>query len=278
MAAKPAIFVPVLQLPGARSLTDDRAEKLVHAIHGQVHATMKTARNAKQQLGVSEIGDPCDKTIARRLAMLEPKDGESSWKAQVGTFIHDGLERHFSNLEVAEAIRVELGAASVEIVCEAYLPIWQYGSLDLGGSCDMLVRVTFADGSQITVVVDWKTQGIEKLQKKTAKGDIGQTYTVQMHTYGLGYELQGYQPTHVLLYALPRDAEVDEAKPVLMRYDRSIAVNAIARLQTFIDKAAQVGWQTTIEEAPRAGFCFDCNRYEATHQGDFLTDLLAGQA
>lgn len=94
-----------------------------------------------------------------------------------------------------------------------------------------------------------------------------------MHTYGLGYELLGFKPTHVLLYALPRDGELNEAKPVLMRYDRDIAIQALARLTTLIDAAEIAGWPRIIEAQEKASPCWDCRDYEAMEAENFLNDI-----
>lgn len=279
MVAKVTPFIPVIKMPGEQTLADQAAVKLVHAIHHEVYQTMDTDRNRKQTIGISEIGDPCDLCVAIKLALLTPKESTTSWKAQVGTFMHAGLEEHFSKQEALQRIIAEMGAVTGEIVPERTLTFPAYGDFQLSGSCDMMVHLVFADGSHLVVIVDWKTQGLDKLAKKTANGDIGETYTVQMHTYGLGYELQGMTPTHVLLYALPRDGELDQAKPVLMRYDRTIALKALVRITKLIDRASEVGWERVIaEQSPlrekNGGFCFGC-RDRGLQAGDtFLQGLV----
>lgn len=246
-----------------RNASDFAAIKQIDVLQGEVAATMNTERSRQQTIGISEIGDPCRRTVARKLSGLYPKPHDPSWKAQVGTFIHGGLEEHFVT---RFADRTILGTGPTfdpptderpHYAMERRLSVWDYKGFHLGGSCDLYVQ-----GGSYGLVTDWKTQGTDKLLKKTAKGDIGQTYTVQMHTYGLGYELLGLNVTHVLLYALPRDGDLALAKPVLMRYDRTIAVNALKRLQDMIDAAEIVGWPTLVESQPRESFCFDCDKFE----------------
>jgi hypothetical protein len=152
---------------------------------------------------------------------------------------------------------------------ERRVHIIKHKTLDLDGSCDLFVQ-----GATYGLVCDWKTQGPAKL-KKTAAAQIGNTYTVQMHTYGLGYELLGFLVTHVVLYALPRDGELNEAKPVLMRYDRDIAIQALARVTTLIDAAEIIGWPKLIELQDKASPCWDCRDYEAMEAEGFLSDITA---
>jgi nitrate/TMAO reductase-like tetraheme cytochrome c subunit len=61
---------------------------------------------------------------------------------------------------------------------------------------------------------------------------------------------------------------LENAVVVLVRYDRSIAINALAELESMIDAAEIVGWEKVIEKQPKASFCFSCRRYEQTDHDD----------
>jgi hypothetical protein len=243
------------------SPVDQLAINQIHELQGEVRRTMDTERSRQKQIGISEIGDECDKCVARKLSRLyDDMPDNPSWKAQVGTFIHAGLEEHWrQQFPDRTILGPQVGGYTDDrpfYANERQLDIWTYRGLTLAGSCDLFVQ-----GETYGIVVDWKTQGPKKLAEKTAKGDIGQTYTVQMHTYGLGYHLLGLNVTHVLLYALPRDGELDDAKPVLMRWDPSIATNALKRLKNLIDVADIIGWEETINTRTAAGFCFGCKDF-----------------
>lgn len=180
---------------------------------------------------------------------------------------------------------------------ERRLQVWEYKGVSierddpfvLDGSCDLFSKVKIGAkhftgpstpgdvqlGDVIGVVTDWKFQGQRKLAE-TAKGKIGDTYTVQMSTYGLGYELAGLTPTHLDLHALPRDGDLDESRPVLMRYDRQVAIDALARIKGMIDAAPLMGgWPQFIATQPIAPGCFDCDFFESIEEGDFIQSLTA---
>ena len=252
----------------------------------------------------SEIGSPCAKCVARKLSGRYPKrdEGGGGWRAQVGTMGHDYLEHHFIQrfpwmFEQVEFDRPdgtigwkwqtipELNPtpdAPVLYYLERKLQVWEYGgvvierdtfNLDLNGSCDLFSRIWTPYG-EIGVVTDWKFQGPNKLTE-TGKGKIGETYHVQMNTYGLGYELAGFTPTHVDLHALPRDGHLDESRPVLMRYDRQVAIDALQRIKAMIDAAAILGWEAFIATQAKAPGCFDCDFYESVEESGFIEQLTA---
>lgn len=262
----PPPFQPVI-LFDVETEADRLAEAMVYSLYEDVKDTMNTERSKQQQIGISEIGGECLRCVARKLSLLYDNTGDQSWKAQVGTFIHAGLEEHMSRVHPITPERVPTDKDPIYHP-ERRLEVLDHRGLQLGGNCDLFVQ-----GASFGLVDDWKTQGPEKL-KKTAGGKIAADYIVQMHTYGYGYERLGYLVTHVVLYALPRDGDISEAKPVLMRYDRSIALEALARVQMLMDAAALVGWERVIAVQPRAGFCFDCGDYELQENKSFLDDMV----
>lgn len=265
-ARKSSTFTPVVMFK-PDTPADQLAVAAVHSLMSDIYETMNTERSKQTVIGISEIGSDCRRCVARKLSGLYANRGDPSWKAQVGTFIHAGLEEHF--LEKYADPNFPPSDTSPHYHEERRVHLLSYKGLELGGSCDLFVQ-----GETYGVVCDWKTQGAAKL-KKTAAAQIGSTYTVQMHTYGLGYEMLGFHVTHVVLYALPRDGELTDSKPVLMRYDRQIALDALAALQVLIDAAEILGWPTVIQAQDRASQCWDCSGYEAQESSSFLDDLTA---
>jgi hypothetical protein len=191
---------------------------------------------------------------------------------------------------------VEPTASQPIYYLERKLKVLDYKGHLIDGSCDLFTRIlltekhfqervlmpdgraipvdpgTHQPGDEIGVVSDWKFQGPSKLEK-TAKGQVGAAYTTQMHTYGLGYELDGLHPTHVDLHALPRDDDLDASKPVLFRYDRQVALDGLKRLVSLIDMAEMIGWPATIEAQPTGSPCWDCDGFEAIEEVMFMRDL-----
>lgn len=277
---QPKKFVPVNLTPGD-SEGDQWALGMVHSIFGDVMSVMQTERSKQLKIGPSEIGDHCQKCLARKLSLLYPPElpGSGDWKAQIGTFGHAGLEEHFGQIHPLPEYPVhpgEYGADGPNMTDPFYhlerkLHIRPW----LSGSCDMYVEGTAPHG----LVVDWKFQGANTL-KKSGSGKLSQTYFVQMNTYGLGYELLDMPVSHLVLFALPRDDELNAARPVLMRYDRQVALDAIARCERLMEVAELVGWENLIErlpsanDVPGADRCWDCPRFAAREERTFIDDLV----
>lgn len=281
----PPPFQPVIMFQ-PESLADELAIKQVYALQSEVFATMDTERNRQTQIGISEIGDDCQKCVARKLSGLyenPPMDG-GGWKAQVGTFIHGGLENHWPEryperyIRVGDKYEVRPGLVATDeqplIHLERRLQVHQHKTLDLGGSCDMFIQ-----GASFGIVNDWKTKSQARL-KASASGKLDGAYRVQPHTYGFGWEQQGFLVTHVMLYGLPRDGHLNEAKPILMRYDRQIAIDALAKIDNLIDAAEILeraypgqGWEKLIAAQEKASGCWDCKGYEEGESKSFFSEM-----
>lgn len=275
---QPAKFVPVNLTPGDTA-ADQWALGMVHSIFGDVMSVMQTERSKQVTVGPSEIGTDCDKCLARKLSLLYPPEipGSDSWKAQIGTFGHAGLEEHFGKIHPLPTSEFEQSAITGPTLTDPHYHLERKLVMRpwLSGSCDMYVEGSAPHG----MVVDWKFQGPSSL-KKTSTGKIPSYYFAQMNLYGLGYELLNMPVSHLVLFALPRDDELNAARPVLMRYDRQVALDAIARCERMMAAAELIGWEALIERQPSAndtgGHCWDCPRFERQENHTFLDDLLGG--
>ncbi len=295
--AKITQFRPVILIPPAEMNDLDRiAEKLMYALYDEVKETMQTERNAQVKIGLSEIGGECMRCLVRKISMEYAEVDGSGWKAQVGTFVHAGLEQHMGSkytkefwedklesvppiadqayIEVEERAKEfaqRLGAVDVVVHLEETVALREFPGFSsphgdwpgftLDGHCDLMLELIFADGARMCVVVDWKCLGPTTLGEKQA-GKIGATYGTQLPAYGLGWTLRGYNVTHVALAAVPRDGELPESAFVLMRYDPQPVIDRLALIEAFISTAQLVGWERLIDSQPRPGHCFDCKRYE----------------
>lgn len=277
-----APFQPVI-LFQPETPADKLAVDMVYSLQNDIRETMNTERSQQTTIGLSEIGMECDRCVARMLSgqYANIDDGDKGWKAQIGTFGHAGLEQHFGEKygNKVHWLKSDFDDNRFPVPTdekphyhlEADLKLWQYKTLDLGGHCDLYI-----EGETFGIVDDWKFQGPTKL-KQTSAGKIGQQYTVQMSAYGLAWQQLGKLVTHVCLYALPRDGDLNEARPVLMRFDPKPAVDALARLQRMIDAAEILeagfpgeGWDRLIRAQARAGHCFSCAAYEAQEDRGFF--------
>lgn len=206
-----------------------------------------TERSKQIQIGISEVGLDCRKCIARKLA-LTPRIIDGAWYPFIGTAVHDQLENGFQERYWDD------------YYLEKKLHVHSYKSLELKGSCDMFA---FKDG----VVNDWKVVGKTALAD-ARRGKIKYQYRVQAMLYGYGWEQEGFDVSHVALSFLPREDKLENAVVVLMRYDKQLALDSLAVLESLIDAAELVGWEAVIEKQPKASFCFSCRRYEETDHDD----------
>jgi hypothetical protein len=208
-----------------------------------------TERSFQQSIGISEVGSDCRKCVARKLSGM-PKKPEGAWYPFIGTAVHQALEDGFARWDS-------------EYNLEERLFVHEYKSLKLGGSCDM--AAVAPDGTLI--VNDWKVVG-ERALREASNGKIKDQYRIQAMLYGYGWAQKGHKVTHVALSFLPRDKDLTEAQVVMLRYDEQVAKDALTALEVMIDAAEIVGWDAVIEKQPKAGFCFDCKKYEQNEIGD----------
>ena len=214
-----------------------------------------TPRSYQRQIGISEVGSDCRKCVARKLA-LKPKKVDGSWFPFIGTAVHAQLEEGFAKWEF-------------DYNLEERLQVWEYKDLVLGGSCDM--AAVHVDSDKI-VVNDWKIVG-ENGIKDAAKGKVKNQYRIQAMLYGLGWENKGLCPSHVALTFLPRDQNLDQAQVVMFRYEKQVALQALASLKVLIDAAELTSWDEVIAKQPKADFCFDCKKFDQIEAMD-VTSLI----
>jgi hypothetical protein len=202
-----------------------------------------TERSKQIQLGISEVGMDCRKCVARKLA-LKARIIDGSWYPFIGTAVHDALENGFKS------------RWPEEYHLEERLHVHSYKTLELAGSCDMFA---WQDG----IVNDWKVVGENSLAE-ARRGKVKSQYRVQAMLYGYGWEQKDFDVTHVSLSFLPREGKLEDAVVSIMRYDKQLALDSLAQLESMIDAAEIVGWDSVIEKQPKASFCFSCRRYEQT--------------
>lgn len=224
---------------------DQQAYDTAHLWLTRIRELFLTERSYQQSIGISEVGSDCRKCVARKLSGM-PKKPEGSWYPFIGTSVHQALEDGFGGR-----------AWKNEYMLEERLQVHEYKSLNLGGSCDMCAITP--DGT--VIVNDWKVVG-ERALKEAEKGKIKDQYRIQAMLYGYGWKQKGHDVTHVALSFLPRDKDLAEAQVVMLRYDEQVAKDALSALEVMIDAAEIAGWDAVIAKQPKAGFCFDCKKYE----------------
>jgi hypothetical protein len=242
--------------PSDYTPADQKAYDTAQLWLARIRELFLTERSYQQSIGISEVGSDCRKCVARKLSGM-PKKPEGSWYPFIGTSVHQALEDGFGSREWSD-----------QYMLENRLHVHSYKGLELGGSCDMAALTP--DGT--VIVNDWKVVG-ERAIKEAANGKVKNQYRIQAMLYGLGWKNKGFDVTHVALSFLPRDKDLTEAQVVMLRYDEKVAYDALAALEVMIDAAEIIGWDKVIDKQPKAGFCFDCKRYEQVELGD-VTSLI----
>lgn len=198
-------FTPIGPDPAAASLKQSLADIILWHEHN-------SPRSRQQSIGPSEIGNPCDRRLAYRIAGTKGANTSSDpWPAIVGTAIHSWLEGAVNRYQSVHG--------TTDWLTE--LPV----------SPDPLVRGR-SDAFHLPscTVVDFKTTNADTM-RKLRKGDSPSPgYLTQINLYGLGHERAGRLVKNVALVYYPRAGWLDDAFVWVTAYDRSIADKAIRRL------------------------------------------------
>jgi hypothetical protein len=191
--------------PLAQALKQELSEMILWNEHN-------SPRSKQLALGPSEIGDPCDRRLAYRLAGIPPVNiWADPWPAIVGTSIHSWLERAINTYQEVNGDRGWLTELKVS---PDYL---------VRGSSDVF-------NVRTSTVVDHKTCGAKTMQK-LHKGQPPQPgYITQVQLYGLGHKRAGRNVENVALIFYPRSGWLDDAFVWVAPYDEKIAVAALERM------------------------------------------------
>ena len=90
---------------------------------------------------------------------------------------------------------------------------------------------------------------MSRLKKYKSKGP-GQQYQVQAHTYGKGWEDEGYPVKIVMICFVPRDGELRDSFYWWEPYDRSIAEKYLDRANNRYTLLQTLGLQATLDLWP----------------------------
>jgi len=176
-----------------------------------VDAARHSPRNLQQAIGPSEVGHPCSRRIAYKVAGAPRTWTDADpWASIIGTAVHAWLAAAFA----AENLVLDEPRWLVE---QRVHP-----SSGLSGSCDLYDTHT-------DTVIDHKVVGSTTLADAKAHGPTPQ-YRIQVHTYGLGWERLGKQPREVAIAYWPRSGYLSGLYVWREPYDRSIADAALDRL------------------------------------------------
>lgn len=216
-----------------------------------------TERDKQTAIGVSEIGDDCERCIADKLLGI-PHDMENTGTPLapfLGTAFHAYAEsrtKNESNVLVEQ--RVE--------VCD----LEDYGRIS--GSVD---RFDIAAAT----VLDWKLLSRKKISafRKSIKWDNGlprfantaagsqfRKYYIQIMLYGYGLSKLGHEVAHCSIVALPRDCGVEVVPDSISEFSfpwrQDVALAAIERLQNIWERAGSHSDRVdSLQSSPLCWYC-----------------------
>lgn len=211
-------------------------------------------RSLQSALGPSQVGNPCDRSLAFDLERATGGDVPTGGvipsdpvPAIVGTAVHAWLERA---ADTDNTIEASLGVSQRRWLTEQEVKISYYG-VTLAGSCDLYDTVT-------RTVVDWKVLGPATLKKIKSDGAPEQ-YRIQVMLYAYGfYQTYGILPESVALALVPRNGPLSGVRLLLEEYDEQVALKALHRLHDLVTDYELGGRWSDQQAAPNERTCRYC--------------------
>jgi hypothetical protein len=174
-------------------------------------AQRTSPRSLQLAVGPSELGNPCDRRLAYRVAGYPTVNtGMDPWPSIVGTSIHSWTENAVKRFMNETGVHDWL--TEVRLEPDPMVP----------GSSD-LYKISEA------MVVDLKTAGTDVF-RRVKKDGPSEGYKIQTHLYGLGHERAGRPVRKVALVIVPRAGWLKDMYVWCAPYERAVAENAIARV------------------------------------------------
>lgn len=216
------------------------------------HAVANHPRTLQQEIGPSEIGHPCARRIAYKLAgMPDVNTGNRTpWKPTIGTSVHAWLDETFSR---ANEARDDYNATGGRYWCEVRVDVGEILGQAVTGSCDLRVDDT---------VIDFKIVGDEQLRKYKKHGP-GDQYRIQSHLYGRGWQRRGVPVRTVGVWFLPRNQELRQNYLWTEPYDEQIAVDALTRAEGIAKLTGALGVQAAALLPATEAYCANCPFFRA---------------
>jgi hypothetical protein len=179
-------------------------------------------RTVQTTLGPSELGTPCSRQIAMKLAGVQRHERGLPWAPMCGTAVHSLME------DVLTRENERLGRQRWVIEETVHLD-------------DELTGHGDAYDTDHALVIDWKYTGTtarRKAARKSIPNDqlVSAEYRVQAHLYGLGHENAGRPVTHVRLVMLARSHDYGESVEWTEAYRPDIAIDAMTRFYAIRDR------------------------------------------
>lgn len=201
-------------------MIDESIEQIITRVVRQSNDA--APRSQQLEMGMSEIGHPCDRLVWMKSHYVQPHPGQRPddlWLANIGTAVHEWLAF------AMQAENVRLGRVRYLIEIEVMA---DDGTSGVIGHTDVFDCDT-------GTVWDFKVLGKTKLVE-IRSGRISEVYRKQLHLNALGHEQTRHvRVEHVALVCLPRNDNIrgDFSGHGLVvheePYDRLLALAALSR-------------------------------------------------
>jgi hypothetical protein len=206
------------------------------------YAASNAPRSLQKHIGPSQVGTPCTRQLAYRMAGVEEsRNLNDPWPSIVGTAVHAWI---------ADAMELD----NQRRIAKGLPPRWHLEQrVDVGfgltGSCDCFDEETGA-------VLDWKILGNTQYAKYVKEGP-SEEYRVQAHCYGLGYKRAGFDVKRVGIGFFGRAKTLNDLHIWSEPWDINIALKALKRMREVQESLGQ-GAQPLDFEAKPGAVCFFC--------------------
>jgi hypothetical protein len=168
-----------------------------------VAAAENAPRSLQAEIGPSEVGTPCPRRLAYKLAGAPEHNHRDPWRPTVGTATHGWI----ADALAAHNLKTHSGYGFSRYLIECMVSVGEINGRVITGHADCYDRVTCE-------VVDWKIVGATTLRdaKRAGAHEIFKPgYRVQAHLYGAGFRNRGL-PVHAVNVAyLPASGELRDA-------------------------------------------------------------------
>lgn len=214
-------------------------------------------RSRQVEIGPSEIGHPCARSLAYRLAGV-PHTGTQNtpWRQWIGTQVHTGTELFAHQANANRGTRW---------LTDLYVEVGElYPGRAIRGHLDFLDLLT-------ATIVDLKVPGSTAMRTYGPGKPESPQYRIQVNAYGRGVQRAGFLPEHVAILRLSPARELHEGIFKAERYDEQVAVDALNRAGGIARMVDALGAQAAAALPPTD---FHCNRCSWFRPGS--TDLTTG--
>lgn len=174
-------------------------------------------RSKQVALGCSEVGHPCDRRLAYKMAGVdEPNNYTDPWPAVVGTSIHSWMEQAVNDFQHVHGTKRWL--TEMEVLPNPLVM----------GHTDLFDLETHT-------VLDWKFPSPANLKTMRTDG-VSSQYMTQVQLYGLGHVNAGRRVERVGIAALGRQGWLKDMFVHTVPFDALLAERAIQRIFDIGDK------------------------------------------